>query len=717
MELKKLHPRLQDHVKNEGWKDLTEIQKLAFDPIFNRKSCIIEAPTSGGKTEAVLFPLLTRMSQNKSAGFKVLYIAPLKALLNDLALRVIPYAKKCYLEAFKWHGDVNQSDKLQQMNFPSDILLTTPESLEAILLRRANWQMVFSSLETIVIDEAHYFALTERGIHLASLLERIEANMPVSPQRIAVTATIGNPQGLMQWLMGNRERGESLKVLSNTKKERDFKIHYFMDGGANLQNKLYDLLAQKRSIVFERSRSSSEETATRINERNGNTRFPVKVKTHHSSVSKRLREEAESSIKRSSETSLNAIISTSTLELGIDIGELDQVIQIGGLTSAGSFLQRVGRTGRREGRSQFFRGMCADPEDLMLLTGSVSLGIKRISESILLPTKAFHILAHQVICFSLQNMGATADQIWNVLSKAFCFSGITRQEFDSLIAHMLQEDYLRRENNGVLLAGPETEVKFLRANWRRLFAIFDSGPMYNVVDGKKVIGTLDTSFVLMQQLPFVFVLGGQEWDAIKIDHEVQQVSVKKNVTGLPPKWRTLGNFDVPFELAQEIGRILQSDETPDFLDLQAQQILRAERSFYRELGWQEDKWIVQISEESGILYLWTFAGDKINRCINTFLFSQMEADIESDYKRICINIAKTSFLVKDVCSLIAKMKFQSVSDINYHIEQKVGTKWISKFSDCLPEQLAKKTIIEKGMDLPGTVRELGRVVIEYDSQV
>jgi len=122
MSLSKLHQRLQDYVKDKKWADLTPIQKKAFDPIYEGKSCVLEAPTSGGKTEAVLFPLLTRVTADKSSGFKILYIAPLKALLNDLALRVIPYAKMCYLEAFKWHGDVSQAEKVQQMIFPADIL-------------------------------------------------------------------------------------------------------------------------------------------------------------------------------------------------------------------------------------------------------------------------------------------------------------------------------------------------------------------------------------------------------------------------------------------------------------------------------------------------------------------------------------------------------------------------------------------------------------------
>src|SRR6185312_8476435 len=177
-------------------------------------------------TEAVLFPLLTRIAANKKQGFKIIYIAPLKALLNDLAIRILPYTKMCYMEAFKWHGDVSQSEKIEQMVFPSDVLMTTPESLEAILIRKANWQEVFSNLEAIVIDEAHYFALAERGAHLISILERLQIELHQSVQRIAVTATIGNPGGLLSWLLGKESEGECLSVKDNSDKVRDFKIHY-----------------------------------------------------------------------------------------------------------------------------------------------------------------------------------------------------------------------------------------------------------------------------------------------------------------------------------------------------------------------------------------------------------------------------------------------------------------------------------------------------------
>ncbi|MRG48324.1 DEAD/DEAH box helicase [Chitinophaga sp. SYP-B3965] len=720
MSLNKLHPRLQDYVKDQKWNDLRPIQKAAFDPIHEGKSCIIEAPTSGGKTEAVLFPLLTRISASKSSGFKVLYIAPLKALLNDLALRVIPYAKMCYMEAFKWHGDVSQGEKVQQMLFPSDILLTTPESIEAILLRKSNWVEVFKNLETIVIDEAHYFALTERGSHLISLLERIETDIKKQPQRIAVTATIGNPHELLSWLMGKRAGGESIQASSEVEKERDFKVHYFMEENPErpmLQDSLYTMLGQKdKSIVFERSRSWTEETAARINERNlaSQTRSPVRVRTHHSSISKRLREEAESSIKKKTEMSIDAIISTSTLELGIDIGDLDQVIQIGGLNSSGSFLQRVGRTGRRKDRPQYFRGLCTEADELVLLTGCVSLGLQRNSENILFPKRAFHILAHQIICLSLQKFGATAEHMWEILSGASCFSKITREEFDMLVNNMLQDDFLRLAGGNVLLVSNRTEKEFLRANWKRLFAIFDTGPMYNVVDGKRIIGTLDSGFALIQQLPFVFVLGGQEWNALKIDHEMQQVSVERNETGKAPKWKAISSYDIPFELAQEIGRVLMSDTILDFLDQPAQRMMEAERNAHYHLNWNSRKWIFDSSEIDGRIYLWTFAGDKINRTISNLLCTKTELEPDYDYKKVILDFGKKEPMsITDIGNLILSLKSRTEQDLRELIEPNIDVKWFSKFSECLPPSLAKKTICEKGFDFQGTIRELNKISFDH----
>ncbi|RYY54733.1 MAG: DEAD/DEAH box helicase [Chitinophagaceae bacterium] len=702
MSLQKLHPQLQKFVVNE-WKGsgLTPIQEKAFDPVFEGKSCTVEAPTAGGKTEAVLFPLLTRLAANKSSGFRVLYIAPLKALLNDLELRVVKYSKLCYMEAFKWHGDVNQDEKREQFVFPSDILLTTPESLEAMLLKKADWVNAFRNLETIVIDEAHYFALTERGCHLISLLARLEAGIKRVPQRIAVTATVGNPGEMLQWLLGSNSEGVPLKESASLEKERKFEVMYFPEGGEQLRIKLYELLAGKKSIVFERSRTDTEDTATWINQRNFQlpSPKPVIVKTHHSSVSKRLREDAEGSIKATKEGSLNAIISTSTLELGIDIGDLDRVFQIGGLNSSGSFLQRVGRTGRRKDIPQYFKGMCVSPEALVQLTGCVSLGLKRISEKVIFPTRAFHILAHQVICLCLQKRGATAEQIWEILSPVGCFSGISREEFKEMVDYMIQEDFLHSDSAGVLLTSNKTESQFLRANWRRLFAVFESGPLYSVVDGKKVIGTLDSDFAKSQELPFIFVLGGYEWNAKKIDHELQQIQVVKNETGLAPEWSNISQYDIPFELAQEIGRLLMNDEVLPFLDIEASKIFEAERATFRNLEWNASKWVVDASGEHGEIYVWTFAGSKINRALAKLMSSGVPKAPIYTYEHVILKGTKNSPLEKsDIEQLLKYLKTLSLEEIDDKVLEKLKATKFSKFSDCLPESLNRSTLKDKSYD-------------------
>lgn len=711
MSLKNLHPRLLSFV-HENWKGLTEIQQEAFQPIFDGQSCTIEAPTSGGKTEAVLFPLLSRIKPDKNSGFKVLYLAPLKALLNDLETRVSKYAKMCYLDSFKWHGDVSQGDKIQQMNFPSDILLTTPESMEAILLRKANWTQVFQNLETVVIDEAHYFALTERGSHLVSLLERIDVGIGKLPQRIAVTATVGNPESLLKWILGIRTEGKCIRTVSKGEKERDFCIQYFDDDGNALQRTLYNLLAMKKSIVFERSRTKTEETAACINEFNieANVPRPVRVRTHHSSVSKHWREQAEKSIKLATESSLDAIISTSTLELGIDIGDLDQVIQVGGLNSPGSFLQRVGRTGRRAGRPQFFRGLCDDEEELTLLAGCVNLGLKRVSEKILFPKKAFHILAHQIICICLQKLGAIREEIWKIVSRASCFSGISYEEYETLINYMLEKEYLRTAGQGVLVTGKLTEEQFLRANWKRLFAIFDTGPMYNVVDGKKVIGTLDSGFVQTLQLPFVFVLGGQEWISLNIDHEMQQVKVQKNTTGEAPRWKALSNYDIPIELAQEVGRLLMSDEQLDFLDNKAKGAIKNQRNVYFGLQWTQRKWILECTLDNTELFLWNFAGDKVNRLLSILLEEKCGQRPAYDFRRIKIASEKDNrFSADDLIQWLGEIRNTPFSELEKVTWNLMVVKWFSKFSECLPDDLAKKAIQERTTDIEEMLAQINSV--------
>ena len=722
--LKLLHPGLQKVVQEKGWKrGFSEIQLKAFPVILEGADCIIEAPTAGGKTEAVLFPALTRAAREKKDGVQILYLAPLRALLNNIEIRAEEYATACGLDYFKWHGDVDHKEKIDQLINPPQLLLTTPESLEAILLRKPGWQKFFSNLEIVIIDEAHNFAFSDRGGHLAVLLERLEKVLKIAFQRIALTATVGNPEEMLNWLAGaNRRRGKLVRVAFNEKKEKDFRIHFFdrmMDDLVHSEKEahirqikvLYNLLPNKKSIVFGGSRKRTEEFAAAIQKMNSLTsnRNTIKVRTHHSSVSKFYREEAESLIKVASEEGLHAIISTSTLELGIDIGTLDQVVQIGALVSPGAFLQRVGRTGRKEGKKQYFRGLCTSQEDLVILIAVINLGLKGISESLKLSRRAYHLLAHQLICLSLQNYGVHRMKAWDILSGAYCFSDISVEKFQEIVQTMIQKEYLR-DVDGELVIGKTGEKAFLGSNWRRLFATFDSAPMYEVMEGKNQVGTLDSAFVESLSVPFLFVLGGIDWEAVKVDSKTRQVIATKTDAGNAPRWLTFSGWDVPRETAKEAGRILFGSGFPEFLDDEARIGLEAQRNEHPDIQWDDGKWVINVFD-AGKAQIWTFAGDRINRTLALTIEQEGLGKAKSNYKRIEIvsKITDRDHLfvrISDFLGQIKEMLGFNPDNLEKNLSSMLRRVVFSKFSKCLPDSLWSEAMVERALDINGLKQEM-----------
>ncbi|MFQ5605588.1 MAG: DEAD/DEAH box helicase, partial [bacterium] len=630
------------------------------------------------------------------------------------------------------HGDVSQKNKIEELRNPSQLLLTTPESLEAILLRKAGWHRFFADLDVIIIDEAHNFASSDRGSHLITLLERLEKSIDRTPQRIAVTATIGNPEAMLQWLAGvGRKTGKIIHVNSTSEKARDFRILLFNEetdteddpeksASYRQFTNLYKLLPSKKSIVFGGSRTNTESLAAAINQMNKTkgSNNPVRVRTHHSAVSKYYREEAENLIKmrESIESRLDTIISTSTLELGIDVGELDQVIQIGTLSSSSAFLQRVGRTGRREKKPQFFIGLCLSGDDLILLTAVVNLGLKGISEAIQFSTKAYHILAHQLICLSLQNSGIDPNTAWEVLSKAYCFSNISQQKFNELVEFMLEQKYFR-DVDGLLVVGEEGEKTFLGSNWRRLFSVFDSGPMYEVWDENKHIGTLDSAFVETLEVPFLFVLGGIEWKAFKVKNESREVFAKKTEAGEAPKWVTFSGFDVPFETAKEAGRILFGTEIPDYLNSEGRECFISTKSKLKKIRWSEDKWVI-LTSNYGKAEIWTFAGDRINRTLAKLLTHSGIGRATSSYQSVNVKkaIKDKSKLTEILLAFFNKLKSSkgnSTDDLGYELSEEIRLAVFSKLVKCLPENLWYEAMAERVFDFYGLVNEVKSNKLEF----
>jgi ATP-dependent Lhr-like helicase len=718
----KLHPGLQRRIKESGWSALLPIQEEAIPFILDGHDCVIQAPTAGGKTEAVLFPTLTRAALTNSTGVRVLYVAPLRALLNNLQDRCERYAGDCCLNAFKWHGDVSQKDKIDAMQLPPQLLLTTPESIEAILLRKAGWQQLFAGLTSIIVDEVHNFAASDRGGHLVSLLERIEQGIKRQPQRIALSATVANIEDFILWLAGNsRSRGRIIDV-PTTEKAKDFEVALFARDDDNATSpaadtptfrrfvRVYEILHGKRSIVFVRSRRVAEAMAQALGDTKKIGLSPnLKIRTHHSAISKFFREEAERLIQVASEQGINGIISTSTLELGIDIGEIDRIVQLDALTSPSTFLQRVGRTGRRAGRPQCFRGLCVDLKDLVLLTAVVNLGLRGVSETLPLHRRCFHLLAHQLICLALQHNGVEPDCAWSILSHAHSFADIARIEFDRLVAHMIETSYLR-DVDGLLVVADNTEKHFLGAGWRRLFAVFDSAPLYEVYEKKNQVGTLDACFVESLTPPFLFMLAARPWKALAVDYKRRIVRAKRSTNANAPRWFSFGGPDVPFETAREVGLLTHSNAKPSFLDPDAAAGLLHVQHQNAGIPWHEGEVVVIVSPKHEVRVV-TYAGDRINRTLALSLAATRLGRAVADYRGAKVVIPLTDHddpgeTIVNVLEQLAAGNQDHQRRLGRRLSNHIKAVPFSPFARCLPEALAKEVLLERDYDCAG----LGRLL-------
>lgn len=343
------------HIVNTlGWPGLRPLQQDAIAPILDGADAILLAPTAGGKTEAACFPLLTAMTNQEWTGISVLYLCPLKALLNNLEHRLDSYAQWIGRHAALWHGDVTPSRRNRIRRDPPDILLTTPESLEAMLIgTKTEHDILLGTVRAVVVDEVHAFAGDDRGWHLLAVLERLQRLTGRPIQRIGLSATVGNPDELLTWLQGSGAGSRPGQVVApdvlpvseipaSSAPTGEVELDYVgsLENAAKVIAVLH--LGEKR-LVFCDSRRQVEELGAALRERG------VTVFLSHASLSIDERTRAELAFAEARDC---VIVATSTLELGIDVGDLDRVIQIDAPATVASFLQRIGRTGRRTGTTR-----------------------------------------------------------------------------------------------------------------------------------------------------------------------------------------------------------------------------------------------------------------------------------------------------------------------------------------------------------------------------
>lgn len=688
-------PRLQEAIVSRlGWTSLRPVQELASHALLDGQNAIILAPTAGGKTEASMFPLLSMLMEQEPQGVGLIYIAPIKALLNNQAERLGMYTEMVGLRRFLWHGDVKNSDKRKFIKEPAAVLMTTPESLEVMLLSaRVPHAKLFGDLRAVVIDEIHALAGSDRGTHLLSVLERIARHTPNDIQRIGLSATVGNPEEILTWLQGTSKRAGSVIDPPKQPAPKDLRV-YLRDTTLAIAQDASRKAAGKKSLFFCESRSLAEDIAERLRNRG------TDVFVHHSSVSLEERDAAEARFHQGTNAS---IVCTSTLELGIDVGDLDLVFQANAPSTVSSFLQRLGRTGRRTGQRANTTFFCEDLEPALQAIAIIELARKGWVEPVRVNPRAWPVMVHQLLALTLQFGAISPERCWEQLSVVPDFSGITPDEFDTLIAHMLREGYLF-EAGGLLSMGDKAERVFGRKNFMELYAVFSSPVLYKVkTKAGYVIGSLEQAFVdkLVEEMSS-FLLGGRAWTVQHINHSDRTIQVNPAPRGKKPTWGGFVPQLLSYEICQQIAAILKDDQPIPYIDEHTQAALDASRA---ELGTELRKAKGHyIQFESDRALWWTFAGGQINHTLKYGLQYGHDWKIVADNFRLKIEGDSVGPATIGLSMREMQTKeFWDNSAVQGFILSELPEYRLSKFQQALPDLLALEMVKNYLLDTPAAL--------------
>lgn len=604
-----LHSAVQHHVVNSlGWRSLRPHQEQAIAPILQGHHVLVQAPTAGGKTESALLPVLSRMLTEEWRGPSVIYLCPIKALLNNLEVRVSHLAGLVGRRVGVWHGDVGQAARKRLLRERPDILLATPESIEVMLVSRlVDHPALFASLRAAIVDEVHAFAGDDRGWHLLALLERLSTLAEAPVQRIALSATLANADELLTWLTARAKMPRTV-VQANAAPaaEADVQVDY-VGSLANAALVISRLHQGEKRLVFCDSRSQVEELAQELRARR------VRTFVSHSSLGVDERRQAEAAFAEGSNC---VIVATSTLELGIDVGDLDRVIQIDAPHSVAGFLQRIGRSGRRAGTRRNCLFLATSEDALLRALGLLRLWMEGFVEPVVPPVLPYHVVAQQVMAVLLQESGATRQQLCRQLDGFMATAGVAEQEWLALFDHLVETGVLFADGATMGL-GPVGEERYGARHFLELFSVFNSPPLFSVLHGLTEIGQVhELTFRRKSEGPLHLALGGRGWRVAHLDWSRRRAWVEP--AEAPGRSRWLGGGPpLHFRLAEAMGRALRHGVPAHLLSQRARQQLSEVQQEFSWLAEEHTTLVVEPAKQRA--RWWTFAGDHYNAAVAQWL--------------------------------------------------------------------------------------------------
>ncbi|MEV0686634.1 DEAD/DEAH box helicase [Nocardia sp. NPDC050378] len=700
----RLDPVVLHHIVNTlGWPGLRPLQRDAIAPVLDGDDVVLLAPTAGGKTEAACFPLLSAMAKQRWTGVSILYLCPLKALLNNLVTRVDGYAQWLGRRAELWHGDVTNSRRDRIRREHPDILLTTPESLEAMLIgTKTDHNQLLGNVRAVVIDEVHAFAGDDRGWHLLAVLERLQRVTGRPIQRVGLSATVGNPDELLTWLQGSGAGRRPGRVIAPgvtlpvpgqtaTPPPGDVELDY-VGSLENAAKVIASLHRGEKRLVFCDSRRQVEELGAALRTRG------VTVFLSHASLSVDERARAEQAFAEARDC---VIVSTSTLELGIDVGDLDRVIQIDSPSTVASFLQRIGRTGRRAGSTRNCLFLTTTDDALVQAAGLLLLWSRGWVEPIIPPPEPRHLVAQQLLAVTLQQH-SIGDRIWSRE-----WNGL--HPFDTTAApilhHLVEQGHLD-EDGGLLHIGPEAEKRFGKRHFLELTAAFTAPPQFTVLAGRQEIGHTDPSVLTDDRPgPRLLLLAGRSWHVTYIDWSRRRAFVEPAESGGVAKWSNIGLRGLSFELTRAIRDTLLTTDPPVTLTKRARAQLadiRATEAVHVTTGES-----TVIERDGDAVRWWTWAGFRANATLAASLPTVVDPTQRPNDFSIRLRPDLTPGLWRDA---VAERRAPNATLILPASDERAARGL--KFSEVLPATLAAATVSARLADLDGARRVLdGKISI------
>ncbi|RRJ65670.1 DEAD/DEAH box helicase [Paenibacillus oralis] len=629
-----LAPFIQEFIYKRKWETLRAVQVEACRICFGTsRHLLIASGTASGKTEAALFPALTELYNRPASSVGILYIGPLKALINDQFARLEDLLRESRIPVWHWHGDVPQTEKTKLVRNPSGILQITPESLEGLLMNRPNAiPALFKDLRYIIIDEVHAFMGVDRGIQVLSQIARIERMAGARPRRIGLSATLSDYESAKAWLgAGSREPVEVVSSAGGRKLRLRVEHFSFPDArdeqqAEQLQNArkayyeyIYDSTHLKKALIFTNSRSDAELTTLEMRRVAAKRHEPDVFYVHHGSISAMLREEAESALKNGPGPAVSA--ATLTLELGIDLGELERVVQLGAPYSSSSFVQRLGRSGRRGDAASEMLFVVQEEEDedaplparmpwtLLRAIAVIELYVRhKWIEPLNSRKLPIGTMYHQTMSM-LKSMGEVepAELAQAVLTLP-SFRQVSPEQYKMFLNYLLQTDHLQWTEEKSLIIGLTGEKI---VNNFRFYAVFQDDEEHAVYNGSEEIGSITT----VPPPGYCFTLAGKLWKVTEVDAKHKAVYVKPAIGKVDTLWLGAGG-DVHTQVVKKMREVLAGSAIYPYLSPQAVNRLERARRLARETGLARQ---VVLPAGGDALFVLPWVGSKAFRTLERLL--------------------------------------------------------------------------------------------------